>query len=1005
MLRITRLVLPLAFLMIFLWALPFRNSRQGSVGATAVPLAPEEEISFRILMGLTDTKAARWDGSLSVTAGTVARIEPWRFDDDDSLEGTSGWKLSTHQTRVFGAGANRPVVANGVVATFRNLTLSSEVRVETAQGSFQFHPNDLQYGAALKLLGGRVMVDRVPASSQVTSPPADHDYPATASDREGNVWVAYMKFTPNPKFLGIRMAAPEPPKDFAELAEPTGGDQIFLVGYARGTWSEPVAVSEAHGDLYKPAIAVDGSGRVWVFWSANTDGNFDLYARWFEGSKPGKISRLTTDRGADVTPVATTDSQGRVWVVWQAFRDRRGQIYAARQEGSGFSAEMLAASSAANEWNPAIAASPMGGIAVAWDSYRKGDYDVYFRTFDGAGHPGPERPVATSARYEAYPSLAYDPSGRLWAAWEESGEGWGKDWGAYQTSGIALYQGRWIRLKVFEGDRALAPVDLGAVLPGVPGQKVDSTARQIDPQTGTQPDPELTKSRKPNNAAQPPPRPLNSYPRLLADQGGRIWLAYRTAQPIWFSPLGTVWFENVVSFDGNAWSDPIFIQNSGNVLDNRPALVSTAPGELLVVNSSDGRQQYHPLLRPLDIPGQAFKVDKDPYHNELYASRILLPQPVRTAQFEPAPEEPSQVAGAPDNPQIRRLRDYRARVNGVEYRLMRGEFHRHTEVSMDGGRDGAMWDAWRYALDAAALDWIGCCDHDNGLGREYTWWLNEKLDDVFWIPGVFTPMFNYERSIPYPEGHRNIIMAQRGVRTLPRLPKVDENTPGGAPDTRMLYAYLRHFDGIVASHTSSTNMGTDWRDNDPQREPVVEIYQGLRQNYEMPDAPRSNSATDSIGGWRPKGFVSLALEKGYRMSFEASSDHVSTHMSYAILYATDNTRQALLEALKKRRVYAATDDILADVRSGNHMIGEEFETADLPTLNVKLVGTAPFGKVHIIKDNRFVYTTQPNNAEVEFTWRDTSAETGKTSYYYVRGEQQDGEIVWVSPMWITCRGH
>ena len=36
-------------------------------------------------------------------------------------------------------------------------------------------------------------------------------------------------------------------------------------------------------------------------------------------------------------------------------------------------------------------------------------------------------------------------------------------------------------------------------------------------------------------------------------------------------------------------------------------------------------------------------------------------------------------------------------------------------------------------------------------------------------------------------------------------------------------------------------MGTDWRDNDPDAEPVVEIYQGMRQNYEMPEAPRSNS--------------------------------------------------------------------------------------------------------------------------------------------------------------------
>jgi hypothetical protein len=249
-----------------------------------------------------------------------------------------------------------------------------------------------------------------------------------------------------------------------------------------------------------------------------------------------------------------------------------------------------------------------------------------------------------------------------------------------------------------------------------------------------------------------------------------------------------------------------------------------------------------------------------------------------------------------------------------------------------------------------------------------------------------------------------VIFAQRGVRTLPRVAKVGEETTGSAPDTQMLYRYLRHFNGIVASHTSGTNMGTDWRDNDPLVEPIVEIYQGDRQNYEMPDAPRSNSANDSIGGWRPKGFVSLALEKGYKLGFQASSDHISTHMSYCNLLVTTPTRAALLEAFQKRHIYGATDDILADVRCGNHLMGDQFESTELPTLQVKLVGTAPFAKVHVIKDNQYVYSVEPKQANVEFSWRDSKAEPGKQSYYYVRGEQQDGEIVWVSPMWITYRG-
>ena len=38
------------------------------------------------------------------------------------------------------------------------------------------------------------------------------------------------------------------------------------------------------------------------------------------------------------------------------------------------------------------------------------------------------------------------------------------------------------------------------------------------------------------------------------------------------------------------------------------------------------------------------------------------------------------------------------------------------------------------------------------------------------------------------------------------------------------------------------------------------------------------------------------------------------------------------------------------------------------------------------------------NAQVSLSWDSVA---GATSYYYFRGEQADGELVWVSPMWIT----
>jgi hypothetical protein len=109
------------------------------------------------------------------------------------------------------------------------------------------------------------------------------------------------------------------------------------------------------------------------------------------------------------------------------------------------------ARTAGNEWNPSIAASQDGRVTVAWDSYRNGNYDVFMRTATN-GRWGAESPLAATARYEAHPSTAYDPSGRLWVAYEEGGMGWGKDFGAYDTGGIALYQGRAVRLVGIEAN-------------------------------------------------------------------------------------------------------------------------------------------------------------------------------------------------------------------------------------------------------------------------------------------------------------------------------------------------------------------------------------------------------------------------------------------------------------------------------------------------------------------------------------------------------------------------
>jgi hypothetical protein len=199
-------------------------------------------------------------------------------------------------------------------------------------------------------------------------------------------------------------------------------------------------------------------------------------------------------------------------------------------------------------------------------------------------------------------------------------------------------------------------------------------------------------------------------------------------------------------------------------------------------------------------------------------------------------------------------------------------------------------------------------------------------------------------------------------------------------------------------------MGTDWRNNDPEVEPFVEIYQGDRQNYERPGAPRCPTADNAIGGWEPKGFVNLALLKGYRLAFQCSSDHLSTHISYAHAYAEDCSREALLKAIRQRHIYGSTDNIVAEFSceagGRQYMLGDEFTTTSPPTLRLKLMGTAAWDKITLVKDDVEIPLEHDGKQVAEIQWTDPKPSAGKTSYYYVRGEQVDKELVWVSPMWI-----
>jgi hypothetical protein len=935
---------------------PNEKPRPKTARPAAKPVEmPASLVGLELSLGLKDKEPTPWAGSIEVSKGRVLAI--------DILRGNPQARVEEH--KFFVRSIRRPqAMIQGLVGPVLRVTLdaplSANVTVTTRQGKFAVALNELVLGVAKKVLEDQASVERQDGALRLTGPKTEDDYPALARGKDGAVWLAYVEYVPGQPIDNERVQA----GNFDMLEPRDNGDQVLLVRFDGKSWEPALEVSAPRQAIWRPTVAVDGQGKVLVAWAQQVNGDWEIFYRRYTPHSNEKakgewsaITRLTHEKGSDFNVVATTDAKGVVWLAWQAWRKNNFDItLTALAEAHLWTKPRIISESQANDWSPAIAADSRGNVFVAWDTYDRGNYDVQLCQVDREGH-AKTHTVAGSAHFEARPSLTCDAADRLWIAYEEGDEQWGKDYsnnqfrriGLTRNPGFALYIKRTIRVKCLADGKLVQPA----------ADLEHAFANRL--------------------------RRNKSLPRLVVDAAGGLWLLLRHHPSV--PPGGEVWSSFALRYDGKTWSTPRHLAASEDLLDNRPALLPFGQG-VLVVHTSDQRSRT-----------------QNRNQNDLFATVLGSKAAVHLPELEAAPSEPPakvRPVHQHEMADVARMRNHRIEAGGKKLHLRRGEFHRHTEFSSHTDQDGLLEDAWRYALDAARLDWIGIGDHDNGFGSEYMWWHFQKMTELHNNQPSFTAVHTYERSVVYPDGHRNAILPRKGIRPLPRgsLKGTEEK---GTPDTKTFFAYLKHFGGICASHTSATTMGTDWRDNNPEMEPAVEIYQGHRHNYEHFGAPRSATEKTQIGGFRPKGFVWLALEKGYRFGFQASSDHISTHMSYAVVLTDDVSARGLIAAFKKRHCYAATDNILVDVRSGSHIMGDAFESAKKPTLEIQVHGTGPIARVHVIRDNKYVYTTEPNKQIVNLRYTDVDAKKGKTSYYYVRIEQEDGNLAWASPMWITYK--
>jgi hypothetical protein len=244
------------------------------------------------------------------------------------------------------------------------------------------------------------------------------------------------------------------------------------------------------------------------------------------------------------------------------------------------------------------------------------------------------------------------------------------------------------------------------------------------------------------------------------------------------------------------------------------------------------------------------------------------------------------------------------------------------------------------------------------------------------------------------------------------LPEPDGEILGEIPPWQLWDLLRVHGQrAITIEHTSAGAMGTDWSKYDKldsEFENILEVFQGSRDSAEGEGAPQppvvgGGPKKSHFGGKFAMGTWQKALELEHRLGAFASSDHRSTNISYGGVYVKEGlTREGIFDAMDARRTCAATDKIFMEFSCNGRLMGEIFESDEMPTFKIAIKGTAPLSRVTIVRNEEDFHLCEleENATDLESTFSDPKPINGENRYY-LRIEQVDGNMGWTSPIWIT----
>lgn len=329
-------------------------------------------------------------------------------------------------------------------------------------------------------------------------------------------------------------------------------------------------------------------------------------------------------------------------------------------------------------------------------------------------------------------------------------------------------------------------------------------------------------------------------------------------------------------------------------------------------------------------------------------------------------------------------------ASGGDYGLYWGNFHSHSTLS-DGS--GPPAEAFAYARDVAGIDILSLSDHTHMLSASEWSFLGTEAD-AFTEDGVFVALRSQEFGILNDFGHLNIhgcdVKNPNATTNLPATYNFIIQNGGIGAFNHPNPTYGTHFDGLAYD--------PDWADAMYGMEIINGFYSGDYEDIWI-------QALDA--GWKLGAFGNQDNHDSTWGNQQNSNDGNRIYLTG--VYATELTEAAVLEALRARRFFAmeerpAGDKIRLDFEVAGNPMGSTITTGTTFILDAtvtSLNGTTLCNRIELYRDGVLLDSHVEIGTTISHQFIETGLSIGEQHYYFVKGRQTDGDLVWSSPIWVT----